>query len=403
MGFFDRFAKSLLGTKEPEVSRSATSGSKASAKQFTTQKPIRESSVAANGDHQLGKEAVPIGATAVTVADPPDMVDWLGSQVTFSAEPAGADLLADDFDQDLDNAFATLVVQDASPAAQSASAEMNPDDQVVVEDLFADIAANYARPVKNFIFELKRGTATKEWIEICYPAMQGIRRSAEGMGLSVAAQRMVDFETAILLAQGSEQRVLSGEIRDLLLTCYEDLIEVMPQAFVCGGEEQKREGIILNALLMQIPDLGRVTVEKLYRAGLTSLDTLFLAKKDDLAVATGIPSWLSERICVKFQDYRAELEGNSRDLADSGQRTRLSEMLADLRRQHERFQFAYENEWSNPELASEKREYRQERQSCMLRINVLLAETGELDLVNELEKLSFERRIQRLEECIASV
>ncbi|MGH9929461.1 MAG: hypothetical protein ACREA9_09550, partial [Pyrinomonadaceae bacterium] len=140
----------------------------------------------------------------------------------------------------------------------------------------------------------------------------------------------------------------------------------------------------------------------LYRAGLTSLDTLYLAKKDDLAVTTGIPSYLSERICEKFQAYRSRLETNPRDPADMGQCARLRLMVTELRRHHEGFQRASENEWSNPELSAEKRECRQQRQSCVLWINVLLAEVGELDLVAELEKLSFERRIQRLEQYLAN-
>jgi hypothetical protein len=81
--------------------------------------------------------------------------------------------------------------------------------------------------------------------------MHGITRAAEGMGLSMAAKRMVDFEAALSLAQSSEQRVLGGEIRDLLLWCYEDLIKAMPQAFVLGEEEQQREGIIINSLLLR--------------------------------------------------------------------------------------------------------------------------------------------------------
>jgi hypothetical protein len=400
MGFLDRLTKSFA-KNEREVVRPAEGRSVASARLFTQEKTIKVVPVAGNSQHPVSEQAIPESATAVAVVEPPDMAESTDRQVILTAEPNRSGFFAEDFDQELNEVFESLVSQDASAGGQSAGGEMTADDQAVVEDLFADIAANYARPVKNFIFELRRGTATKEWIEICRPAMQGIMRAAEGMGLNLAAERMVDFEAALSLAQGSDQRVLSGEIRDLLLCCYQDLVEALPQAFVVGEEEQQREGIIINSLLMQIPDLGRVTVEKLYRAGLTSLSTLFLAKEDDLAVATGIPTWLSERICDKFHSYRAELEGN-RDVADSGQRTRVSEMLIDLRRHNVGFERASEGEWCNPELASEKRTYRQQRQSCMLRLNVLLAEMGELDLVNELQKLSFERRIQRLEEYLMS-
>jgi hypothetical protein len=309
------------------------------------------------------------------------------------------DEVVDDFDDAFDAAFS------ASPSFSNDQVVLAGEvkhDEAAIQDLFAKIAANYAKPVKNFVFELKRGTATKEWVEICRPAMRSISRAAENMELTTAAKRMVDFDEALSLAQTSEERSLTGEIRDLILASYEELIEVMPQTFVIGEEEQQREGIIINSLLKQIPDLGRVTFEKLYGAGLTSLDTLFLAKKEDLAAATGIPIWLCERICNKFQEYREELDGTPRDVAQSGYRTKLSELVTELRRQHEGFERASAQEWSNPALAAEKRKFRQNRQACVLQINVVLAEMGELDLVNEIQKLSFERRIQRLEEYLES-
>jgi hypothetical protein len=308
------------------------------------------------------------------------------------------DEVVDDFDVAFDAAF--NVGNDNGQVATGVGDVRH--DEEAIRDLFAKIAANYARPVKNFIFELKRGTATKEWIEICRPALRSISRAAESMDLATAAKKMVDFDEALSLAQSSEDRVLGGEIRDLILSSYDELVEVMAEAFVVGEEEQQREGIIINSLLKQIPDLGRVTFEKLYGAGLTSFDTLFLAKKEDLGAATGIPLWLCERICNKFQEYREELEGTPRDVAQSSYRSKLAELVEDLRRQHEGFEQASAQEWSNPALASDKRKFRQNRQACVLQINVVLAEMGELDLVNEIQKLSFDRRIQRLEEYLQS-
>ncbi len=309
--------------------------------------------------------------------------------------------VVDDFDEAFDAAFRPTTANAVLDQPNNDNkAGLIQHDEAAIQDLFANIAANYARPVKNFVFELKRGTATKEWIEICRPAMRSISRAAENMELSLAAKRMGDFDEALSLAQTSDERVLGGEIRDLILASYDDLIEVLPQTFLIGEEEQQREGTIINSLLKQVPDLGRVTVEKLYGAGLTSLDALFLAKKEDLGAATGIPIWLCERICNKFQQYREELEGTPRDVAQSGYRMRLSELIADLRLQHEGFERTSAQEWSNPAFAQEKRKFRQHRQACVLQINVVLAEMGELDLVNEIQKLSFERRIQRLEEYL---
>jgi len=345
-------------------------------------------------------------ATPVSVAIPP-------GETVAAEEKQGSifgDILEDedDFDAAFDAAFEELEAMgkaahsdaDSSPVVES---EMTHQDEAAVQELFVKIAANYARPIKNFVFELKRGTATKEWLEICKPAMHSISRAADGMGLKYASIKMQDFEEAISLAQSSEGRVLQGEARDLLISCYEELVQVMPDAFTIGEEEQQREGIIINSLLKQIPDVGRVTVEKLYRAGLTSLDMLFMAKKEEMAVASGIPIWLAERICGKFQEYKRSLEGEARDVAASGYRSRLVEMLNDLKKQHDAYEYASANEWSDPSLSIEKRKYRQTRQDCALQINVLLAEMGDVDLVNDLQKLSFERRIESLQEYISKL
>jgi hypothetical protein len=393
MGFFDRFSKTFRGKKaDDEVPGASPTSS------YSTLSLFAPELTPTNVSPTEFERSVSDGGVAV--AEMPDFDNALPVESESSVTTTTTtDYFDTDFEQDLDAVFATLENQNlAQPVVSEATDEMNANDQVIVEQLFADIAANYARPIKNFMFELKRGTATKDWVEICRPAMQGITRAAEGMGLRQAAQRMMDFEAALSLAQQNEQRVLAGEVRDLLMWCYEDLIKVMPQAFVVGEEEQQREGIIINSLLAQIPDVGRVTIEKLYRAGLTSLDTLYLARRDELAVATGIPIELSERICAKFQAYRAGLEASNRDVKDVGQRNRLAEFVAELKRQHEGFLRASEDS----SLGHEKRDFREQRQACVLWINVLLAEVGEVDLVCELQKMSFERRIQRLEEYMAS-
>jgi DNA repair protein RadA len=390
MGFFDRFSKTFRGKKtaDVEVTPPAQPTSYSTLSIFSpelTSTKISQTELRSSGD----------GAVAVA-----EMADFTAPVISESVNdepgPTG-DYFDTGLDEDLDAVFASLEKSTATVTPEPEE-DLNSHDQQIVEQLFADIAANYARPIKNFMFELKRGTATKDWVEICRPAMQGITRAAEGMGLRQAAQRMMDFEAALSLAQQNEQRVLTGEVRDLLLWCYEDLVTVMPQAFVVGEEEQQREGIIINSLLAQIPDVGRVTIEKLYRAGLTSLDTLYLARREELAVATGISIELSERICAKFQAYRAGLEASSRDVKDVGQRNRLSEFVTELKRQHEGYLRASED----PKATIDKRDFREQRQACVLWINVLLAEVGEVDMVNELQKMSFERRIQRLEEYLAS-
>ena len=146
------------------------------------------------------------------------------------------------------------------------------------------------------------------------------------------------------------------------------MIEVLPEVFRTGEDEQKREDIIIKSLLQQIPGIGRVTFDKLYKAGLGSLHALFLANKEDLAAATSIPVALCERIADKFQEYRAEAQGISQHDPQSGYRARLTSLVAELRCRHEELESTSAGAALNAGLATEKRRRRQLRQQCFLQI-----------------------------------
>lgn len=272
-------------------------------------------------------------------------------------------------------------------------------DQAAVLELFSGIAANQARPVKNLIFELQRGTATKEWIEICRPIVGMLVESAQSMGLSEAAERMADFDAALALgAEGDEDRI-DRAAREMLLESYRSMAEALPDTFELGEDQGQRESVIIHSLLKQVPDVGHVTFERLYGAGVTTLEALFQARQDELEAATGIPGQLCERICKRLQQYRSELVGPSA----SGQHRQLAELLDELRREHAEHERAAEKEWTDKALTERKRAARQRRQLCALKIEVLLAEMGELDLVDQVRKQSFDQRIETLAGFLASV
>jgi hypothetical protein len=89
------------------------------------------------------------------------------------------------------------------------------------------------------------------------------------------------------------------------------------------GDEQKREDIIIKSLLQQIPGMGRVSFDKLYRLARLAACALS-GEQRGLGAATSIPAPLCERIADKFQEYRAEALGISQHDAQSGYRARLT-------------------------------------------------------------------------------
>lgn len=320
---------------------------------------------------------------APTEATPPSAV----------VPPPAADL--DDLDAVLDAALAP------GGAAQTVDgAEHHAADAAATRELFASIASNHVRPVKNFIHELRRGTAARDWIEICQPIMTSIVDSAESLGLDREARAMREFGDALALAEAESDdgSLLDGECRELLLACYEELFDVLPETFELGEDDRRREIVIIHSLLRQIPQLGAVTLERLYAAGVTTLEALYAAEPRELADATGIPGWMCERICEKVRSHREEPRRGG--LAEPDQPARLAELVAELKRHHELFHRISEKH--DPDLAPKKRESLRNRQACALQINVVLAELGQVDLVEELKKLAVERRIEKLETHLAA-
>ena len=303
------------------------------------------------------------------------------------------DQVVDAFDEAFDTACRSAMPTHSNGCAGSVQ---NDRDEAAVQDLFAQIAANYSQPLRSFVFELRCGTASRDRIEWLRSSLQMIGDAAAKMDLAHAVKRITDFDEVLLLAQASTQRLLDGDIRSFILDSYQALFEVLPEVFRTGADEQKREDIIIKSLLQQIPGMGRVSFDKLYKAGLGSMHALFLVNKDDLAAATSIPVALCERIAYKFQRYRAEAEGMSQQDPQSGYRVSLTSLVAELRRRHEELESTSAGAALNAGLATEKRWQRQLRQQCFLQIVATLAELGEVDLIGKIQRLSFRQRLKNL-------
>jgi hypothetical protein len=271
--------------------------------------------------------------------------------------------------------------------------------EAAVQELLSQIAANYATPLKSFMFELQRSTASKDEIELSRPVLDGIRGAVEIMNLPQVVQRISDLDDALLLALSSNERLVNGEIRLRILSSYEALVRIMPEAFRLVTEGEKREDIIIKSLLKQIPRLGCVTLEKLYRAGLGSLDALFLANKEDLAAATGVSGRMCELICDKVAQHRQELGSLPHGAAQSVWRGRLAGVVNSLR---DEIDAAGAPNGSPTWPTSEEQRRRNQRQVYYLKITVILAEMGELDLLSRMHKVSFKRRMQILNEYLAT-
>ena len=295
---------------------------------------------------------------------------------------------------ELDTLFGNLVGFDDAPThvIEEREAPPNERDSSDVRALFAELAADHMRQVRDFMLDVRAGEAPREWLVICAPAVHSLRRAAESMGTADLCRALDDFASGIELAEGVS--VINGPVRDELLSAYEALAKIMPATFALEGERDRRESVIVHALLQQVQDVGKVTIDKVYAAGLTRLDVFYLASRDDLAAATGIDKRLAERIVAKFQDYRRTLRAPAAEGQTSPDRARLLELVTELRQQNDELEGTLDG-WANG-ASDRKRHLRQARVDTLLQAKVVLARLGEVDLLSEIEKLPFQRKIERL-------
>jgi hypothetical protein len=292
-------------------------------------------------------------------------------------------------------AFDALLSEGTTGAAGTAAVDLAP-----VRELFAELAANHMRHVRDFMIDVKWGEATRDWIEICIPAVTSLRRAAERLELGELAPALDRFGAALVATSSdpASTRTIEGPSKERLLDDYGQLVAVLPQAFALDRDKSRREAVIIQSLCLSVPDVRKVTIDKLHAAGLTSLKTLFEAKADEISQVAGIPEALAQRIVERFQAYRSELQNASPQDARASERERLAVLTVQLREQHDGYEEA-SGSWS-PEAKVRKRELFRQREETWLAISLLLARFGEVERIQGIEKVPFAQRIAQLSEYL---
>jgi hypothetical protein len=330
------------------------------------------------------KPEAPVGSVRPAA---PTMAETDGPQVS----------IADTFErllslEDLDAGFASI---EGSPESIG-SHGVAPTDLAEVRGLFAALAVNHVRQVRDFMIDLRWRDATLDWVGICEPALRSLRRAADKLELRDLCEALDRFAEALSgLAAAGTGRTIDGERREVLLARYADLATVMPQAFALDLDRTQRETVILQSLLLQVRDVKKVTLDKLYAAGLTTLEALFLATPADIAATAGISEALAARIVERFVAYREQVKSAVPDATRAKERERIAELTARLRREHDDYEVAG-LAWSR-EAEDKRKAARKARGQTLLDIQVLLARLGEVERLNELERLPFERKVTHLE------
>jgi hypothetical protein len=271
-------------------------------------------------------------------------------------------------------------------------------EEDALKELFAQIASSYVGPITDFVGRLRVGPATSGFVDLCLPAVNSLERASASMGYANIQTALAEF-AGLLEEVRSSARVVDGDDRARVIASYQRLAELLPSTFpvVAPDPNAESESIILNSLLKQIKGVGRVTIARLFAAGLVSLDAYYVAEPGDLAAASGLRPSLAATICERFRIYRevSELAADSDIVV-----RRLESLVEDLRAAQFEYKKATLEEWYTHEPSRAKAKARRARQQCMWKINVALAELGELEFLNSVKDEIYDKRIERLQSLL---
>jgi hypothetical protein len=344
----------------------------------------------------------PFAKTAYAEAQPAPLPFAQTAYAEAQPQPAAPPPTFTDLDpvgnlvNDLDAAFGAIVESANGAGRRLRPSEAPPPNTSVTElrELFTALAANHMRQVRDFMIGVKWGEAPRDWIGLCGPAVMSLQRASKEMELADLHAALEAYSEALRVATEATGATIAGDAREGLLLAYTKLAELMPDAFGLDGERGKREAIIVHALLQMVPEMRKNTIDKLYAAGLSSLDTLFVAKADEISATTGITEALASTIVERIKQYREESVALA-DATRAAERQRLGEVAAEMRQLHAQFELAA-SDWSD-DAHARKKQLRQARAETLLQVKVLLARLGEVDRLGELERLPFERKIEQIE------
>ena len=263
------------------------------------------------------------------------------------------------------------------------------EDLAAVRGVFNEVAAVHVSQVRDIMLELRYGEANPAWIESTKPALKSLRAMAAQMELG----ELVDALDAFCVAVG-------GSDKAVLMQRYQRLIELIPNAFSLDVERDRREPIIIEALLAQIEGVERPTIDKLFAVGLNRLDALLAANVEDLVVIANVRQELGEAIVAHFRAYRAGARSVMSAPDAVAEKKQLNDLLIVMSLQNDDFNRAA-NGWSD-EARAAKRALRKQREQTFQKIKVALARLGEREQLSRLERQSFTERIATLDRYLSS-
>ena len=306
----------------------------------------------------------------------------------LSSVEAQSSAVDEDLDANVDAAVDAL--QSIEPPADATAHSDHPSDMASVTETFTSIAAIHSQQLHEFMAQLALGSAPGRWASSLGALVAPIKDAATQMELTELSEALGAFTEG--LKQAETQARVSPEAREVLTQAYARMVALMPDAFSACVSDEGRGRALLEALMLQVPGFRKRTLERLYAAGLHTLEQLASARSDELTAVLGIDSELADAIVKRVEGFEHERTAlDSSELRDH-LRGRLRATLSRLAEHQRQFEQAEEED-----SAKGKRVARRAREVAALELDVVFAQLGELPLIEELKRSPMHRKITRVE------
>ncbi len=269
-------------------------------------------------------------------------------------------------------------------------------DVAVLHATYTELAIEYCAPVRNLMIEVRWGEPPLRWLELLRGTLASLRNMAAEVEFGTLAQALDRFNAAVAAASRSGRATVDAELRRSLLEAYAPLVECQPRAFDLEGERDRREPVILRCLLMMVPGMLPMAMERCLAAGLTRVEALVKSRPDEIAAVTG----LDRALCTRIVEL-SRAEGRMGAGNPAEERQHLQTLVGDLSQANRNYEAASAG-WGASSRA-DKRRWREQRETTWLRVELNLARLGEVDRIERLQRLPFARRIEDLDSYLRTL
>jgi hypothetical protein len=284
------------------------------------------------------------------------------------------------------------------PTPQAKSRAVDPPPAASPRETFATLAPRYLEPVRSLVIGLQWSEPVAESLVAARSAVSSLRAALAEAGVGETPKEWEELAAALRNVEVDA----GAAVRDStpILVAFAKVAVAIP-ALAVEETQQQREAIIVDALLMQVSGMNTNTIDKLRASGRARLAVLGQSRAEDLANASGIGSALASQIVERLKRYREDLRHMPLGAPGPAGRERLTTLLSRLRESHDQYQEAT-NSFSDGGGAR-KKQLRDARNDALHDIRILLARSGELERLAELERLPFEGKIERVQDYLAKI